>query len=194
LLRPNDVDVDITNHLKGRLAEAMVESIFRRAHYRVARVGVETQVQRLVKRGSHELTPDLLVWKRAGGTEREPELHQFVALEVKYRAKLADFLRDECVRMLSEAKEAWPDLYFVLVTDNPAAGRSCFQAICLREYTPGSELITRDLCEFRTLDISRQLVTRHERFTKDLFAALGSGARHAPRAARAHAFDQRLRA
>ena len=190
------MDVDITNHLKGRIAEAMVECIFRRAQYRVARVGVESQVQRLVKRGSHEFAPDLLAWKRAPGPGRDPELHRFLALEVKYRAKLDDFLRDHCVQIFSEAKDGWPDLYFVFVTDNPDGDRSCFQAVCLREYTAGSEPVTRALHEFRALGIRQELVIKHERITKDLFAALAGDpvARHPPRAARFGEAYQRLRA
>lgn len=44
--------------LKGRIAEALVESIFRRASYRVARVGRESSVQGLVKVGASEFSPD----------------------------------------------------------------------------------------------------------------------------------------
>ena len=58
-----------TQYLKGRIAEAFVESIFRRAGYTVSRVGRESQVHRLVKLGADEFLPDFLVRKRvARGT------------------------------------------------------------------------------------------------------------------------------
>ena len=49
--------------LKGRIAEAFVENILRRAGYRVSRVGRETQTQRLLKINDDEFLPDFLAWK-----------------------------------------------------------------------------------------------------------------------------------
>ncbi len=54
---------DGPQRLKGRLAEALVESIFHRAGYQVSRLGHESRVHRLVRIRTEELLPDFLVWK-----------------------------------------------------------------------------------------------------------------------------------
>src|SRR5215472_11839561 len=50
-------------NLKGRVGEALVENILRRAGYKVARVGRESQVQHMLRTGISEFLPDFLVWK-----------------------------------------------------------------------------------------------------------------------------------
>jgi len=124
-------------NLKGRIAEALVESIFRQAGYTVSRLGRESQVQRLVKIGADEFLPDFLMWNPAD----EPEatgLYRLLTVEGKYRANLGAFLRCDAEQRFSEAKVNWPDLYFVLVTDDPQEGCSCSQATCVRDYAPGT--------------------------------------------------------
>jgi len=49
--------------LKGRMAEALVEAVFKRAKYTVARVGRETQIPALVRTGRTEFMPDFVVWR-----------------------------------------------------------------------------------------------------------------------------------
>ena len=53
--------MDDINLLKGRMAEALVEGIFKRAQYMVARVARETQVSALMRTG--QSVPDFVVWK-----------------------------------------------------------------------------------------------------------------------------------
>ena len=103
-------------------------------------------------------------------------------VEVKYRRDLADFFRFGGAEKLTQAKERWPDLYFVFVTDHPAASRSCFQAMCLRDYTPGEEPKLVDLHQFSALDIYPGTVAAHEMIAQGLFAALASARRPARRA------------
>jgi len=162
--------VDFGN-LKGRIAEALVENIFHLAGYRVARIGRESHVGRLVKQGADEFLPDFLAWKRAKG--REDELHRLVPVEVKYRTDLAEFLRRSGAEILSAAKQQWPSLYFVLVTAHPDAGRACFQAVSLRDYTPGTEPTTVDLHELG-LGIWPGLVDEHALVAQRLFSMLVS--------------------
>jgi hypothetical protein len=68
------------NDLKGRVAEALVESIFRRASYRVARVGRESQVHGLVKIGAGEFAPDFLVWKQVFESQAEQPVQEYEGL------------------------------------------------------------------------------------------------------------------
>lgn len=157
--------------IKGRIAEALVEDIFHCAGFRVARLGRESDVQRLLKEGDDEYAPDFLIWKPVEGT---PGAFRLLNVEVKYRADLANFFRYGGVEKLTEAKLRWADLYFIFVTDHPVAGRSCFQALCLSDYTPGNEPATTDLHRVSALDIYRSTVEEHERLARSLFAALGS--------------------
>ncbi|HEV8437474.1 MAG TPA: hypothetical protein VGT40_05220 [Methylomirabilota bacterium] len=147
--------------LKGRIAEALVESIFRKARYQVAFVGRETHISHLIKVGRDEFFPDLLAWRPV------TSLHQLVAVEVKYQAHLEYFALDQ--KEFSRAAEQWPDLYLVLVTDNPEPGRSCFQ---VQQYAPHKPARMIDLHEANELGIWRANVEKHEGLVKRLFAAL----------------------
>jgi len=157
--------------LKGRIGEALVENIFHLAGYRVARLGRESDVQRLLKDGEDEFSPDFLVWKPVDGM---PGAFWLLNVEVKYRRDLADFFRFGGAEKLANAKQRWPDLYFVFVTDHPAADRSCFQAMCLRDYTPGEEPNLVDLHQLPALGIYPRTVAEHGALAQDLFAPLGS--------------------
>ena len=163
------------DNLKGRVAEALVESILRQAGYTVSRLGRESQVQRLMKVGADDFAPDFLVWKRAkrATCASESDLHQLLTVEVKYRANLAGFLRrQEAAELLAKAKVQWPGLYLVIVTDDPADGRSCFQAVCVRDHVPGNGCITVDLSQLPAFDISCATVQAHEGIARALFATL----------------------
>ena len=103
-------------NLKGRIGEALVENIFHLAGYRVARLGRESDVQRLLKDGEDDFSPDFLVWKPVDGM---PGAFWLLNVEVKYRRDLADFFRFGGAEKLTQAKQRWPDLYFVFVTDPP---------------------------------------------------------------------------
>ena len=163
-------DVSLIDHLKGRIAEALVESIFLRHGYKVSRLGRESQVQRLINLNCDEFLPDFLVWKVAKGASSD--VHRMLHIEAKYRANLSDFLQRNGVDVLSRAQQRWPSLYFVFVTDVPAAHRSCFQAVWLHDYVPGSLPTTVDLHEIRDLGICRSTVIRHEVMVQNLFASL----------------------
>jgi len=165
--------------LKGRLAEALVESIFRQAGYTVSRIGRESQVQRLVMVGSDHFAPDFLVWKPLAGSST-PDLHQLLTVEVKYRRNLTAFLSLDAQELVDEARRRWPSLYLVVVTDDPAEGRSRFQAISVRDCTAtAGPPTTVDLHQLRNLDIYRATVEEHENIARELFGVLPSGRRPA---------------
>ena len=158
------------SHLKGRIAEALVQSILRRASFRVARVGRETHVQGLMPRSRTEFGPDFLVW-RVEDSERQ--LYHLVAVEVKYRANLKDYLATDGRDFVVEARAKWPDLYCVLVTDKPDDGRSCFQVLRLAQRSPDAELVTINLEDVKELDVYAATVREYEGLVTQLFQFLG---------------------
>ncbi len=54
---------DAINHLKGRIGEAFVEALLRRANYSVSRVGREAHVPSLLTVGRTAYMPDFLAWR-----------------------------------------------------------------------------------------------------------------------------------
>ena len=166
-----------TNGLKGRIAEALVEGIFRRAGYQAAHVGRERRSHRPGRTTDTPLTPDMLVWKPAAGHGSLPPLHRLLAVEVKYRADVERALPREMVR-LSKAGADWRDLYFIFVTDRPAPGRTCFQVVAPRHRPPDTAWATMDLHDLSDLDIYWKTVEEYESLVKLIFPVL-SGKPHA---------------
>lgn len=153
------------NDLKGRIAEALVEGIFRRAGYFVSRCGRESQVERLLKVGGDEFLPDFLIRKAVNRPGSERPLHRLVPIEVKYRQNVPTFLRLHGAEFLGEAASQWPDLYVVLVTDQPDEGRSCLQVLDVRK----SEAVTLDLHAVSDLDIYESTVREYEALVQGIF-------------------------
>ncbi len=167
------MDVTSLNSLKGRIAEAFVENILRRARYKVSRLGRESQIHRLLKIGDDEFLPDFLVWKKAEHPESDRFLHRLLMIEVKYRANLAEYLRRDADAVFAQVQEHWPELHFVFLTDNPEAARSCFQVVDVSEYRPGHPIRTTDLHALPTLDIYPTTVAEYENLVRQVFSFLG---------------------
>jgi hypothetical protein len=160
---------DQSNSLKGRIAEAFVEAIFQRAGYLVSRVGRESQVQRLVKIGVDEFLPDFLVRKPVIlGSGRRP-LHRLIPMEVKYRYDVAGYLHKYGQRLFEKIAPAWPDLCVIFVTDNPGAGRSCFQVM---DIASSQIADTVDLHAVPDLDIYESTVREYESLVSGIFRLL----------------------
>lgn len=162
--------------LKGRIAEAFVEAIFRRAGYRVSPAGRESQFQRLVKIGADEFQPDFLLYKPAGATPAGRPLHGLIPVEVKYRASVQDFLRSHGDELLARLGEQWPELCVVFVTDHPASGRSCFQVLDVAAARPGAPLTTIDLHYVHDFDIYLTTAQEYEGLVRQIFPLLRLGA------------------
>lgn len=162
--------------LKGRIAEAFVESIFRRAGYRVSRAGRESQFQRPVKIGTDEFLPDFLLHKPAGATPAGRPLHRLIPVEVKYRASVEDFLRSHGDELLARLGEQWPELCLVFVTDHPASGRSCFQVLNVAAAQPGALLTTVDLHYVHDFDVYVTTAQEYEGLVRQIFPLLRLGA------------------
>jgi hypothetical protein len=167
--RPRASTIDRSG-LKGRIAEAFVEAIFRRAGYRVSRIGRESQVQRLIKVGSDEFLPDFLIRKSLAREAGQRPLHKLIPVEVKYRHDVDGFLRTYGRDLFEKVGPAWPDLYVIFVTDNPAPGRSSFQVVDL---CGGSPSATRDLHVVTYLDIYESTVREYEGLVGEIFPLLG---------------------
>jgi hypothetical protein len=166
--------------LKGRIAEAFVEAIFRRAGYRVSRAGRESQFQRMVKIGVDEFLPDFLLHRTAGATPSGRPLQRLIPVEVKYRARVEDFLESHGDEFLARVAEQWPELCIVFVTDCPAPGRACFQVIDLATTRPGDPLVSVDLHHVLDLGIYPTTVQEYEGLIRQIFPILRPGARPGP--------------
>ncbi len=166
-----------TNLLKGRVAEAFVEDLFRQSGYKVCRLGRESHVERLLKAGKAEFAPDFLTWKPVPQPSGGPPLHRLFCVEVKYRASIADFLRRPESQLLTEAGAQWPDLHVVIVTDRPEPGRSCFQLLVLAQPNPDAARATTDLHTTPCLGISEAASKEYETLVPQIFGHLQEQAR-----------------
>jgi hypothetical protein len=160
------------NTLKGRIGEAFVERILYDAGYTVCRSGRESQAQRLFMTGEGEFLPDFFVWRSAEPASDGTPLHRLLSVEVKFRSNLQAFLRPSEVEPLLASAVHWPELYFVLVTDNPAPGRSCFQLLDLREADPDIPLAPVDLHQVHFLGVTKTLTDQFEQLLRQVFAPL----------------------
>jgi hypothetical protein len=165
--------------IKGRLAETLVESIFRRALYRMTRFGRESDPRGILRLGRDEdFVPDFLALKGDLARRDAPGVYQTFTIEVKYRADLDRYLglqqRGGENSPLAKSKSKWPNLYVVFVTDRPGEGRSCFQALDARSYAPGEPVKTQPLYEIAALEIYPNNVIEHEELARQLFGLLSS--------------------
>ncbi len=166
--------MDQINLLKGRMAEALVEGIFKRAGYTVARVGRETQMPSLLRAGRTEFMPDFVVWRALDEPSLGHHSYRLLAVEVKYRADLDGYLGRESLSRSDEATRRWPELYEIVVTDRPEPGRSCFQVIHVSAQIEDTPPVTLDLHQVTGLDIYRKTVEEYEGLVREIFPILGS--------------------
>jgi hypothetical protein len=165
--------VNHANHLKGRIAEAIVEAIFRRAGYVVSRTGRETQVQRLLKIGGDAFLPDFLIRKTVNHEQSARPLHRLVPIEVKYRRDVEAFLGRYGRELFDGIAHHWPDLYLIFVTDNPEPDRSCFQVIDFIQ----RDVVLQDLHTVADLDIYERTAREYESLVRQLFPLLDARGR-----------------
>lgn len=168
--------VDI-NGLKGRIGEALVESILRQSGFKVARLGRESQVQALLKMGRSEFLPDFLVWKPVDNSPDGALLYRLLSVEVKYRTNVEDALICEGQKLISRAGKQWQELYLVFVTDHPALGRSKFQVLDPRQSASDTPLRTIDLHEVCVFEKSKSVIEEHESLVGPLFSQLSTAPR-----------------
>jgi hypothetical protein len=151
---------------KGRIAEALVESIFRRARYDVAPFKTD---QSLLRLGREDFCPAFRVSQTVNGEARS------YLVAVKYRASAEQFISVENQRgersIFQMMRRHWPTLCFVLVTERPEPGRSCFQAVLFETMRPG-ESRTVDLVQVKDFDLFPHNVEDHEELVRRIFGSL----------------------
>jgi len=164
--------MDAPRNLKGRIGEAFVETILREAGYTVCRGGRESQMPRLFRIQEGEFLPDFFAWKPAGTLVNGAPVHRLLCVEVKFRSRPKDLLRPSELDPLLQAAAYWPELYLVLVTDDPEPGRSCFQLLDLKECerNPDSPLATADLHKSDSLGIDKSITDRYEGLVRRVFS------------------------
>src|SRR5215510_14167377 len=105
--------------VKSRIAEALVESIFRRARYQIQPFRNNTSPLRF---GREDFSPDFRVSSEADADNAGGEF----LVKVKYRPSAYQFVSVENQRgersIFYMARRQWPNLYFILVTDRPETG------------------------------------------------------------------------
>jgi hypothetical protein len=147
---------------KSRVAQAFVESIFRRARYRVS---AYEDVHTPLRIGHEDFSPTF-----AAVNGNRPS----VLLGVKYRVSIEQFLSLESQRRTASifvlARRQWPALHFVLVTEHPEPGRSCFQAV--PPPRNGGPVTAVDLASLDQFEIFSENVEEHEHLLRSVFALL----------------------
>jgi hypothetical protein len=156
--------------VKSRIAEALVESIFRRARYAVEPYRGDSAPLRL---GREDFSPDFGVHLRgANGHE------QHALVEVKYRSSVDQFMSVENQRgersVFVTARRQWPELCFVFVTDRPLPGRSCFQALSFLDHPAEKPFDTVDLGELERFRIFPHNIADHEELLRRIYALLAA--------------------
>jgi hypothetical protein len=153
---------------KSRIAEALVASIFRRARYDIARFRAPASPLRM---GREDFSPDF----RATLEGAENGDRDFL-VEVKYRPSIEQFISVENQRgersIFLLARRQWPSLYFVLVTERPEPGRSCFQAVIFETLRTGEPFRTVDLAEVKEFGLFPHNVEDHEELVRRIFELL----------------------
>lgn len=153
---------------QSRIAGALVESIFRRALYEVEpyRAG-----QASLRVGREDFSPDFRACPGGddGGAGE-------MLVEVKYRPAIDQFISVENQRgersVFLLTRRHWPALYFVLVTDRPEPGRSCFQAVAFNRLRAGEPFRTVDLDQLEELKIFHANVADHEQLCRRIMGLL----------------------
>jgi hypothetical protein len=88
-----------------------------------------------------------------------------------------EFVRKEIEPLAAKAGDQWPELYCILVTDNPENERSCFQVFEFKSHSQGCAPVLVDLHEIKDLDIFETTVHEYEGLVRDIFGLLNTYAR-----------------
>jgi len=151
--------------LKGDVAVAIVESIFRRAGYSLT-VAPDHPIPPHLGR---EDLPDFGVVPPA---TREGAGSRLV--KVRYRRHVNQYLTVEARRgprsFFTLAKQYWPGLVVVLVADEPEPGHSCFRVLDLATWSSADAPALVDLWAHPSLSIYQLNVEEHEALARRILA------------------------
>jgi hypothetical protein len=169
-----------TEGLKRRIAEAFVESIFRRAGYRVTPGGPDGQPERPLRVAGEDIAPDFTLHTRAGAVAPGRPRPRRIPVGVLYRASVEELVVRQGGELAAALGARWPALCLVLVTDHPAAGRSCFQVLDLGAARAGAALAAVDLACVPDFDVYLTTAQEYESLVRRIFPLLRLGAGTAP--------------
>jgi hypothetical protein len=151
--------------LKGQVAVALVESIFRRAGYR------------LLGAPDHPIPPhlgreDLPDFQAVPLATREGVGSRLV--KVRYRRHVDQYLTVEARRgprsFFALAKQHWPDLVVIFVADEPEPHHSCFRVLDLATWSPTEAPELVELSAHPSLNIYLMNVEEHEALARRILA------------------------
>jgi hypothetical protein len=125
--------------------------------------------------GAHELRPDFFLHKPAGETPGGRLRHRRIPIEVRYEARVEDFLASHDEGWASALCARWPALSIVFVTDHPASGRSCFQVLDVAAARPGVTLATVDLHYVHDFDVYLTTAQEYEALVRQIYPLLRLG-------------------
>src|SRR5437867_1894648 len=119
---------------------------------------------------------DRWIW-RAGASQRlDTGEDQEYLVAVKYRPSAGQFISVENQRgersIFNMMRRHWPTLYFVLVTERPEAGRSCFQALSFETIRQGEPFRMVDLIELKEFGVFAHNVVDHEPLARRTLTSL----------------------
>ena len=159
--------------VKNRIAEAMVESIFRRARYSLIPVGEGAIPGASVRVGREELLAPHMRVRR----ETDDQVID-LPLSVKYRLHIDQYLAIENQRgpksIFKMAWRQWPEMRFIFLSERPDKGRSCFQVVPPSQ-AGEAEIQTVDLADEPQLQIFKHDVEDHEELVRRIFLLLAGG-------------------
>ena len=158
--------------LRTQMAVALVESIFRRAGYRLAPLATRAIPPHL----GREDVPDFVAVPPIPSEEIRSR-----PVKVRHRRHVSQYLTVEVRRgprsFLALAKQYWPGLVVVFVADEPEPGHSCFRVLDLATWNQGDTPALIDLSAHRGLNIYQVNVEEHEMLACRILALLST--RHA---------------
>src|ERR1041384_5344184 len=157
--------------VKSRVAEALCESIFRRARYTVETYRDDSIPP--LRMGREDFSPDFAVRMPTAVNREERWL-----LEVKYRSSVDQFMSVENQRgersVFTAARRQWPNLCFVFVTDRPLPGRSSFQVLSFRDHPAEQPFDTVDLLALERFRIFPHNIADHEELLRRIYGLLAA--------------------
>lgn len=159
--------------LKSQLSVALVESIFRRAGYTL----IPSRQTLIPPHLGRDDLPDFKAVPPGATAETESR-----AVKVRYRHQVRQYLTIDLRRggksFLAQAKQHWPGLVIVLVTDDPEPGHSCFEVVDLATWSPPDIPTLVDLFAHPGLDIYRANVDEHEALARRILAMFSIAGTH----------------
>jgi hypothetical protein len=153
--------------LKNQVAVALVESIFRRTGYSLT-VFPDPAIP------PHLGREDIPDFRAVPSTPREGIGSRSV--KVRYRRHVGQYVTVEVRRgarsFFALAKQHWPGLVVVFVTDEPEPGRSCFRVLDLAAWSQADAPVLVDLSAHPSLSIYQLNVEEHEVLARRILALL----------------------